>query len=260
MLRYLPSTESTNADALRHIQQLKGGLVPHGMVIVAESQRAGRGRRGRSWYSPAEGNIYCSLVLAAGTGSGSAPHALSWTPLATALAAADTLTRQTGLPVVVKWPNDVMIKDKKLGGILCEQTMTADKQTAIVVGIGLNINGDLRSMPSDLQETATSVAAELNRPADRTAILADLFVDLERRLDLLWQDGPGSLAPEYSRRCETLGKQVRITFNQHEAVEGLAASIGEDGHLRINVRSEGCDDDAERVIEVRSADVVHLRE
>lgn len=258
-LRYVPQTDSTNADALRHVQQIKGQPVPHGMVILAESQRAGRGRRGRSWHSPAEGNIYCSLILAPRTGTGMPLHALSWTPLASALAAADALARQGNLPVVVKWPNDVLIREKKVGGILCEQTNTADKQSAVIVGIGLNINSDPADLPEDLRATATSVSAELHRPVDRVQILADLLLGLEERLERLWQEGPGVLATEFSRRCDTLGKHVRITFSRQETVEGKALSIGDDGHLRVAVASTGIDDQDPRIIEVRSADVVHLR-
>lgn len=258
-LRYLPQTDSTNADALRHVQQFREAPVPHGMVILAESQRAGRGRRGRSWHSPAEGNIYCSLILASGAGTGTPLHALSWTPLASALAAADALARQGNLPVVVKWPNDVMIKGKKVGGILCEQTNTADKQSAVIVGIGLNINSDPADLPEDLQATATSLSAELHRPVDRTELVAELQLELERRLDLLWREGPDELAAEFSRRRDTLGKHVRITFSQQEQVEGKALSIGEDGHLRVAVHPSGTGDEDDRTIEVRSADVVHLR-
>ncbi|HET9961915.1 MAG TPA: biotin--[acetyl-CoA-carboxylase] ligase [Nitrospiraceae bacterium] len=259
LLMYVASTESTNADAVRYIQGLADAAVPHGMTIVSECQRAGRGRRGRRWHSPAEGNIYCSIILAPNRQLSAASQALSWTPLAAALAAADSLARYGASQALVKWPNDVMVNGKKVGGILCEQAMTPDKQPAIIVGLGLNVNGEPASMPTDIRATTTSLAAELKHSVDRAALLADLFLHLERRWDRLWSEGPDSVAMEFRQRCDTIGKQVRITFSEQEVVEGLALAIGDDGHLKVLVQSDDCTGDVQRIIEVRSADVVHLR-
>jgi BirA family biotin operon repressor/biotin-[acetyl-CoA-carboxylase] ligase len=112
-LRYAPSTSSTNADALAYLQQLTGPATPHGTVILADCQTAGRGRRGRTWHSPAQGNIYLSVIVVPEPGSTRTGPWLSWIPLFSALAVADCLVICTGLAVSVKWPNDLLIGTRK---------------------------------------------------------------------------------------------------------------------------------------------------
>jgi BirA family transcriptional regulator, biotin operon repressor / biotin---[acetyl-CoA-carboxylase] ligase len=258
ILRYTPSTESTNADALAYLHQQNGLSLPHGMAILAECQTAGRGRRGRSWHSPS-GNIYCSLIAVPEPGATSPDPWLSWVPLFAALAVADCLSSHTGLTVSVKWPNDLLIGEKKLGGILCEQSSTPDKIMAVVIGIGLNINADVDTFPQELSAGATSLAAETGRLHDRVTILADLFFRLEQRMDRLFLDGPTGMIDEFTQRCSTVGKTVLVTLEEQGIVQGLAESIGPDGCLCLRVRSEADPALPRPLLEVRSADVVHLR-
>lgn len=259
VLRYKTSTESTNADALTYLQQPTDRPVPHGMAILAECQTAGRGRRGRTWHSPAQGNIYGSVILVPEPGVKRKGPWLSWIPLFSALAVAESLSAHTGLAVSVKWPNDLVIDEKKLGGILCEQTATLDKTMAVVIGIGLNINAELDSFPEELRASATSLAAEQGRPLDRVAILAGLFLHLEQRMDRLFHDGPTDMVDDFTRRCSTLGKNVRVSLEEQGIVEGVAESIGRDGCLCLRVRSEASSASPRPLLEIRSAEVVHLR-
>lgn len=258
-LRYLPSTASTNGDALTHLQQLAGHPVPHGMAILAECQTAGRGRRGRTWHSPAEGNIYISVIVAPEQGTKPIGPWLSWVPLFSALAVTDCLSAQTDLPISVKWPNDLLIGEKKFGGILCEQTTAPDKTMAIVIGIGLNINAGLDSFPEELRAYATSLAAERGRVIDRVTVLADLLLRLEQRMDRLLLHGPAGMVGEFTQRCSTLGKTVRVTLEAQGVVQGVAKSIGPDGCLNLRVMSDGCSAPSHSLLEIRSAEVVHLR-
>lgn len=258
-LRYMPSTASTNADALAYLQQLVDPPVPHGMTILAECQTAGRGRRGRLWHSPAEGNIYVSVILVPQQGANRIGPWLSWIPLLSALAVADCLSAHTGLAVSVKWPNDLLIGEKKLGGILCEQTTAPDRTMAIVIGIGLNINAGLDSFPEELRAYATSLAAECGRVIDRVAILADLFLRLEQRMDRLFLNGPAGMVGEFTQRCSTLGKTVRVTLETQGIVQGVAESIGSDGCLCLRVASDTCSTPLRSLLEIRSAEVMHLR-
>lgn len=259
MLRYSPSTASTNADALAYLQQHAGPTSPHGLAILADRQTAGRGRRGRSWHSPAEGNIYSSVILVPEAGTQSPGQWLSWVPLFSALAAADCLSSHTGLAVSVKWPNDLLIGDKKLGGILCEQTSTSDKAVAVVIGIGLNINAAVVGFPEELKTRAISLAMACGRTLDREAILADLFFRLEQRMERLCLDGPAGMIDEFRRRCSTLGQTVRVMSEQRGLVEGLAESIGLDGCHCVRVASDAVLGQAGSLLEMRSAEVVHLR-
>ncbi len=257
-VQYRSSTASTNADALASLQNLTAQAVPHGMVFLAEQQTAGRGRRGRTWHSPAEGNIYFSVIAVPRAETMRVGPWLSWVPLCAALATADSLTAVTGRAVDVKWPNDLLIGTKKLGGILCEQTTLPDRTLAIVIGIGLNVNADVGRFPSDLQTTAISLAAELGRPLDPVSLLAELFLYLEQRLERLFQEGPAGMVGEFTRRCSTIGKVVRVNLEAQGVVEGLAESIGPDGCLCLRI-SSGNSPDNPPLLEVRSAEVVHLR-
>jgi len=258
-LRYSASTASTNADALTCLQQPATTSAPHGLVILADSQTAGRGRRGRTWHSPPQGNLYVSVIVVPEPGATRITPWLTWVPLLSALAGADCLSLQTGLSVSVKWPNDLLINDKKIGGILCEQTTTAERTMAIVIGIGLNINAALNDFPEDLRQGATTLAAEAGRPFDRVAILADLLLQLEQRLDRLFLDGPAGMIEEFTQRCSTVGKTVRVTLEEKGVVQGIAESIGPDGCLRLRVTSSKSPPLPSALLEVRSAEVVHLR-
>ncbi len=259
VLHYTPSTASTNADALASLQQQTTAPAPHGLVILADCQTAGRGRRGRTWHSPPQGNIYTSIVVVPRPGTNGIGPWLSWIPLFAALAVADCLTAQTALAVSVKWPNDLLITEKKIGGILCEQTTTPDRTMAVVIGIGLNINAALDNFPEDLRSGATTIAAESGRPFDRVPILADLFLRLEQRMDRLFLDGPAGMVEEFTQRCSTLGKTVRVTLEEQGIVQGVAESIGPDGCLRLRVTSGTSPAPSSSLLEVRSAEVVHLR-
>lgn len=258
-LRYRRSTGSTNADALAYLQQHSGPPSPHGTAILAECQTAGRGRRGRTWHSPPQGNIYSSIIVVPAPRAHRPGPWLSCVPLFSALAAADCLSSQTGLAVSVKWPNDLLIGDKKLGGILCEQTSTADQTLAIVIGIGLNINAPLDSFPDELKADATSLAAACGRNLDRVTILADLFSRLEQRMDRLFLDGPAGMIEEFALRCSTLGKRVRVTLEEQGVVQGIAESIGPDGCLCLRVAPDAGSALSGSLLEVRSAELVHVR-
>jgi BirA family biotin operon repressor/biotin-[acetyl-CoA-carboxylase] ligase len=179
--------------------------------------------------------------------------------LLSALAAADCLVSCTRLPVSVKWPNDLLIGDKKVGGILCEQTTTADKALAVVIGIGLNINAARDSFPEELRAGVTTLAVEAGHPLDRVAILTDLLLRLEQRMDRLFHDGPSGMIDEFTRRCSTLGTTVRVTLEENGIVQGIAESIGPDGCLCVRVTSDPSPTLPHRLLEVRSAEVIHVR-
>jgi BirA family biotin operon repressor/biotin-[acetyl-CoA-carboxylase] ligase len=229
------------------------------MAILAECQTAGRGRRGRTWHSPAQGNIYSSVIVVPPIGVNRPESWLSWVPLLSALAVADCLSSHAGCGVSVKWPNDLLVGDKKLGGILCEQTSTSDKALAIIIGIGLNINATLDKFPEELRASATSLSAECGRTLDRMAILADLFFRLEQRMDHLCLSGPTTMMDEFTQRCSTIGKKVRVALEDQGDVQGIAESIGPDGCLCLRVGSEAGSTSFGSILEIRSAEVLHLR-
>ncbi|MDQ1428741.1 MAG: BirA family transcriptional regulator [Acidimicrobiaceae bacterium] len=215
-IRELVEVDSTN----RYLMDLARTGAPEGVVVVADFQSAGRGRRGRTWEAPAGGALLASILLrpldgtgAPATGPGTERRWLA--PAAVALAAADACTAVSGAGGVVpaiKWPNDLLLGDAKLAGILAE----ADAG-AIVVGIGINVS------------SAPAGAASLGAAVDRGGLLAGLLDHLER-----WCDRWDEVAPAYLRRCATVGRQVRVE-TPDGAVVGRAEAVEADGRLRVLV-------------------------
>ena len=249
-LHVLPETPSTNTAAIALAQ--KGAA--HGTVVVAERQTAGRGRLGRSWYSPAGANLYCSVIVRQTPGPTQLTEWLSWVPLLSAVAAARAIQEVAALQARLKWPNDILLGQRKLGGVLCESSGSHTQGTFVVVGIGINVNTAQDAFPDDLRDLATSLAAEAGHPFDRAALLASLLLELERSESLLLGQ-PADLKHEYMRLCSTLGRHVQISLADGEIVEGRADSINPDGSLRIIQNGAN----AGTILDLRAGDVTHLR-
>jgi BirA family transcriptional regulator, biotin operon repressor / biotin---[acetyl-CoA-carboxylase] ligase len=166
-VEFLPETGSTNDIALHRAHD----GAPHGTVVVADMQTAGRGRRGRAWHSPPEAGVYLSAVLRAEAWAG----ALSLLTLAAGVAVARAIGSATGLAVELKWPNDVVIGRpwRKLAGILSETAAATPRVDAVVVGIGVNVRGG--SFPPEIAHRATALEIELGRPVDRVAFIIELL-------------------------------------------------------------------------------------
>jgi BirA family biotin operon repressor/biotin-[acetyl-CoA-carboxylase] ligase len=184
-LRHFGEVDSTNDVALK----LAAAGAPEGTAVLADTQRAGRGRRGRSWFSPPGAGLYLSCILRWSPGpSGPGPGPGAGPPLhltlAAGVAAASAIQSVTALPVELKWPNDLVIGRpwRKLGGILCESVAAGSRVSAVVVGIGINLQP--AAYPAELSRTATSIEVELGRPVERAplveACLAHLFAIVAR--------------------------------------------------------------------------------
>lgn len=254
-LLLLEDTPSTNTEALRLAQE----GAPDGTTIVAERQTAGRGRLGRPWLSLPGENLYCSVVLRHSPPSAQLTGWLSWVPLSSAVAAAHAFRALGKVPITLKWPNDLLVGTRKLGGILCESGGSASKRLFVVVGIGINVNVPAEGFPEELRGLATSLAIETGGPVDRAALLASLLNHLEHWNGLLLANGPRSVSREYASLCGTLGQRVRATMASGDSIEGLAEAIGPDGSLRIRPDPVRSAHPGPPTVAVREADVVHLR-
>jgi BirA family transcriptional regulator, biotin operon repressor / biotin---[acetyl-CoA-carboxylase] ligase len=148
-----------------------------GAVVIAEAQTAGRGRRGRTWFSPPASGLYASLVLAPGRARLAPERALALLTLAAGVALAEAVELVTGLAADIKWPNDLFVARRKLAGILAER-VTRD---AVVLGYGINV-GQM-ACPRELSDRATSLELELGRAIDRPILLAETLAALARRYD-----------------------------------------------------------------------------
>ncbi len=248
--RELPST---NSEAARIAQ----AGAAHGTVVVAESQTTGRGRHARTWFSPAGVNLYASILIRPVDVQMAIPDWLCWIPLATGFAAAESIQSVTGFSPTLKWPNDLLAGEKKIGGLLCEGGTDSRRHPFVILGLGLNVNGPADSFPAELAGRASSLLVETGRPVDRARLLAQVLLDVEHVLDILATEGPSRLRLSYLTRCTTIGKRVRVVMNAGQELIGEALSIGGDGalHLRPSVSSTD-----QAIIEVRAADVIHLRE
>src|SRR6187402_326644 len=140
------SVDSTNAFASRLL--VHGRKVAHGTIVIAESQTAGRGRRGRSWYSEQENGLYFSLVLRPKVPPGFAPLFT----LGTAVALHNAIEANTGLSIDIKWPNDLLLENKKVCGILAEMQAEFDRVNSLIIGVGINVNQT--DFPAEISETA----------------------------------------------------------------------------------------------------------
>ncbi len=234
--------DSTNRIALEMASQ---GL-PGGIVILAEAQEKGKGRLGREWFSPEGMNLYFSILLRPYQPVRDFPLY----SLATSVALIEAIQRTTGLAVQIKWPNDIVLDEKKLAGILLESEVRGEQAPPLVVGVGVNVNIGLTDFPPELQKTATSLQIALGKTVDRTGLLIELFNQLVEQYRLLDEKVP--LIQAVRRHCQTLGRRVRVQTARQE-FEGWAEDLQEDGALLIRMG----DGNQRRIL---VGDVTHLRE
>ena len=234
---------STNAELAA---QARAGA-PAGAVLVADHQTAGRGRLDRTWVTPAGSALTFSVLLAPDR----VPTARwPWLPLLVGIAVAEGVRRVTEVDCTLKWPNDVLVGDRKLAGILVER-VERDRGAVAVVGVGLNVSLSEAELPV---ATATSLAVEGAATTDRTVVLREVLRSLEA-LFVQWQADGGDprlgLVESYVRRCSTLGRQVRVELPSGEHLQGTASGIDTDGRLEVHTA------DGRRML--GAGDVVHVR-
>ena len=216
-----------------------------GLVVVAEHQTAGRGRLDRSWETPPRAALTFSVLLRPAAG----PEQWPWLPLLTGYAVGSAL-RDAGFDAGVKWPNDVLIGDLKVAGILVERVDTPSGPAA-VVGVGLNVSTTAEELPV---QTATSLALAAGDAPDRTTLLLALLARLREEYDA-WQGGAGDLRASYTRACVTVGRDVRVDLPGGATLTGRATGLDAGG--RLTVRPDTGTDPAETA--VGAGDVVHVR-
>lgn len=218
-----------------------------GTVIIADSQEKGRGRLGRSWVSPPGLNIYMSMVLRPKI----EPKDTTLITIMTAVGCTIALRKVTGLDVTIKWPNDLIVSDKKIGGILTEMRIANKKVKYAVTGIGINVNMDSDALPDEIKEIATSIKIETKTTYSRAEILIEILNQIDYWYRILKEMRTRELLSKWQLLTSTLGRQVKITTSR-ETLTGLAESIDDEGMLVLRLPSG-----ASRVI--RSGDLTVLR-
>ncbi len=232
------STGSTNTDLIARAAEPGADHV----VLLAETQLHGRGRHARTWVSPPRSQIAMSLLVRL---PGVDPAALAWLSLLTGIAVVDALRTTAGVVADLKWPNDVLIDDRKVAGILAE-VATGGAEPAVVVGIGLNVSLTDSELPVPY---ATSLILAGAKETDRTVLVRSLLAEFARRFTA-WRDAgwaTNDLAAAYRERCATIGMLVRAELPGGQRLTGIAEDIDDAGRLIIGDQA------------VSAADVTHVR-
>ncbi|MDO9288522.1 MAG: biotin--[acetyl-CoA-carboxylase] ligase, partial [Thermodesulfovibrionales bacterium] len=226
---FFESIGSTNTAALELAE--KGA--PHGTVVIADRQTKGKGRLGRTWVSPPKKNIYMSVILRPEI----EPKDATLLTIMTAVSCAKGVMKSTGLKAEIKWPNDLMISNKKLGGILTEMKSDPDGIVFAVIGIGINVNSKTKKdFPPDIRGIATSIKEELGKIQSRTFIIAEILKELEHWYNVLLNEGRKPLFDEWKRLSATLGRKVRVTAGDN-VFTGVAEDIDKGGMLILRLPS-----------------------
>jgi BirA family biotin operon repressor/biotin-[acetyl-CoA-carboxylase] ligase len=236
-LYYFHETTSTNDVAAALAE--RGAR--EGAVVLAAAQTAGRGRLGRQWFSPPGAGLYFSVVLRS-------TRAAPFLTLAGGVAVAAGIRAANGLPLEIKWPNDVVTagtsgpsRRRKLAGILAEASTTTEGLQHVILGIGINLGPS--SYPVELADRATSIETELGRPVDAAGVFAEVLAALSAELDPLSRGESAGLLARWRRLAPSAAGSAIECDTPQGRVAGIAAGVADDGALLVRVG-----DRVERVI------------
>lgn len=199
-----------------------------GTVVIAEEQTKGRGRMGRNWVSPAGGGVYLSIILRPNL----TPAQVLQIPLIAAVAASKAIKRVTPLQPKVKWPNDIILGGRKVGGILTETSAEIDRVNYIILGIGINVNTPRSLLPESVRGLATSLAEECGEYVPRVRFVQHLLTEFEALYHEFLVSGFARVREEWKALDNTIGATVKVSTGTDE-VEGEALDIDGDGFLLV---------------------------
>jgi BirA family biotin operon repressor/biotin-[acetyl-CoA-carboxylase] ligase len=223
-IRVFEKTTSTN-DV---IEKLARDGVKEGAVVFAESQTRGRGRLGRTWVSPGRKGLWFSVLLRPDFH----PQETTRLTVGAATALVRAIRRETGLLPEVKWPNDILLRGKKIAGILTELSAELDHVKHVILGIGVDVNVAVTDYPHDLRKVATSIGTEAGHFVSRPELAATLLRELDEVYARVTSGGFAAIADEWESCCTTLGRPVVIRIGNRR-VRGRAESLDEDGALLV---------------------------
>lgn len=220
--------ETINSTNLRAKLDADNGA-PEGALVVADMQTAGRGRRGRTWSSPAGLNVYFTLILKPRY----VPDKASMVTLVMALAVAEGIRETCGVEAGIKWPNDIVVNGKKVCGILTEMSVEKDFIHHVVIGVGINVG--LQEFAPELADTATSLQAECGRKVPKAALVANIMKAFEKYYESFREKTDLSdLVDSYNKMLVNRGKTVRVLDPKGE-YSGVAEGINELGELLVEL-------------------------
>jgi BirA family biotin operon repressor/biotin-[acetyl-CoA-carboxylase] ligase len=221
-IHHFQTIDSTNSKAY----QLALEGADEGEVVLSESQEKGRGRLGRQWFSPPSLNLYFSVILRPKI----PPHQAPLITLMAAVATADAIRKFSGLLPQIKWPNDILLRGRKVAGLLNEIHSEMDRIHFVILGIGVNLNMDERNFSKEIRSIATSLKIEMGETVSRKAFLQSLLLELERWYSIFLEEGSAVVLNAWRNRAEIKGREVKVT-SFGETVVGTAVDVDSDGAL-----------------------------
>ena len=202
-----------------------------GVVVFAESQKKGRGRLGRQWHSPARKGLWFSVLLRPDL----RPQAATQLTVVAATALARAIRKQTGLMPEIKWPNDILLRGKKVAGILTELSAELDHVKHLIIGIGVDVNLTSTDLPADLRKLATSLRIESGQAVSRPELAAAIMRELDADYALVRTGQFAAVADEWEEQCTTIGRTVTIRIGDR-AQTGVAESLDSEGALLLRTQ------------------------
>jgi BirA family transcriptional regulator, biotin operon repressor / biotin---[acetyl-CoA-carboxylase] ligase len=243
-VHYKDATGSTNDDALL----LARAGAPHGTLVVADCQRSGRGREGRAWHSPPGVGLWFSWILRPNLPLDRA----FWLSAAAGVAVAETAARTAGVLATLRWPNDVLVRGRKLAGLLAEGKGEKDRIEFVILGVGLNVNQLEADFAAEIAAQATSLRMAGGHELDRSLVLATFIEAFEFLYQNVERDQGRTIRREWLSRATVIGRPVSVTLPVG-VLEGRAVDLLEDGALVV-------EDAGGTKREIRAGDVRLLRE
>ena len=240
---FLDDIGSTNTYAMGLAE--KG--YPDGSVIISNCQTGGKGRLGRSWFSPPDKNLYMSIILKPSIPPMDAPIITLMSAVACISAIKNFLPSAS-----IKWPNDLMISEKKFGGILTEIKADMDSIFYAVVGIGINVNIEAEEMPDEIREYATSIKIETGKKQARNKIAIDILKEMDKWYSIFSNNGKRLISEEWLRLSSTIGRAVKAVIGEN-IFQGTAQGIDENGMLILRLSDNS-------IKKISAGDVTHIRQ
>jgi BirA family biotin operon repressor/biotin-[acetyl-CoA-carboxylase] ligase len=227
-IHYFVSLDSTNSKAY----ELASRGAEEGEVVISESQEKGRGRLGRNWFSPPYLNLYASVILRPRI----PPHRAPLITLMAAVATAEAIEQSTGLGPSIKWPNDILLRGRKVAGLLNEIKSETDRIDFVILGIGMNLNVDEKMFPQQIRPIATSLKRELGKTISRKEFLSNLLQELEAWYSVFLKEGGNSILRAWRNRAKIKGKRLKVT-SFGKVISGTGVDVDSDGALILETRS-----------------------
>lgn len=228
VIHHFQTVDSTNSKAY----QLALNGAKEGEVVIAESQMKGKGRMERHWFSPPFLNLYLSVILRPKI----PPHQASLITLMAAVATAEAIHKFSGLLSLIKWPNDILMRKKKVAGLLNEIHSETDHIHFVILGIGINLNMDGEMFPREIRAVATSLKKEMAQTVSRKIFLQFLLQELERWYEIFLENGEAPILKAWRDWAQIKGRKVKVT-SFGERLVGIAVDVDSDGALILKTGS-----------------------